>query len=92
MTNASNVLWYKHPAKTWVHSLLLGNGKLGGAFYGRVDTETVELNLDTLWSGYPGRESYPNKNPYETFKGNKTLDSWRGSRCHRSDHKGARQD
>ena len=68
MTNASNLLWYKHPAKTWVHSLLLGNGKLGGAFYGRVDTETVELNLDTLWSGYPGRESYTQKNPYEAFK------------------------
>ena len=68
MTDASNVLWYKHPAKTWVHSLLLGNGSLGGAFYGRVDKETVELNLDTLWSGYPGRDSYPNKNPYEAYK------------------------
>ncbi len=68
MTDASNLLWYKHPAKTWVHSLLLGNGSLGGAFYGRVQTETVELNLDTLWSGYPGRKSYTRENPYEAFK------------------------
>ncbi len=68
MTNASNVLWYSRPAKTWVHSLLLGNGSLGGAFYGRVKTETVELNLDTIWAGYPGRESYTRENPYEIFK------------------------
>lgn len=68
MTNASNMLWYKSPAKTWVHSLLLGNGSLGGAFYGRVKTETVELNLDTLWSGYPGRKAYTRENAYEAFK------------------------
>ena len=54
MTDASNALWYNHPAKTWVHTLLLGNGSLGAALYGRTDTETVELNLDTLWTGYPG--------------------------------------
>ncbi len=68
MTNASNLLWYKRPAPTWVHSLLLGNGSLGGAFYGRVEKETVELNLDTLWSGYPGRRAYEQKNPYEAYK------------------------
>ncbi len=68
MTNASNVLWYNHPAKTWVQSLLLGNGSLGGAFYGKTDVETVELNLDTLWSGYPGKKASFNSDPYETFK------------------------
>lgn len=68
MTDASNLLWYNRPAKTWVHSLLLGNGSLGGAFYGRVQTETVELNLDTLWSGYPNKKSYTRENPYEVFK------------------------
>lgn len=41
MTDASNALWYNHPAKTWVHTLLLGNGSLGAALYGRTDTETV---------------------------------------------------
>lgn len=68
MTDASNVLWYNHPAKTWVHSLLLGNGSLGAALYGRTDTECVELNLDTLWSGYPNRDSGVKENSYETYK------------------------
>lgn len=68
MTDASNALWYNHPAKTWVHTLLLGNGSLGAALYGRTDTETVELNLDTLWTGYPGKETFRQKNPTETFK------------------------
>ncbi len=69
MTNASNVLWYNHPAKTWVQSMLLGNGSLGAALYGRTDTECVELNLDTLWSGYPDKEAHFNGgDPYETFK------------------------
>ncbi len=68
MTNASNVLWYSRPAKTWVHSLLLGNGSLGGAFYGRVEKETIELNLDTVWAGYPNRPVYQKENPYEKYK------------------------
>lgn len=68
MTNASNTLWYNHPAKTWVHTLLLGNGSLGAALYGRTQTETVELNLDTLWTGYPNKETFRQKNPIETFK------------------------
>ena len=68
MTNASNVLWYNHPAKTWVQSLLLGNGSLGAALYGKADCETVELNLDTLWSGYPNKEAKFDGDPYETFK------------------------
>ena len=68
MTNASNVLWYNHPAKTWVHSLLLGNGSLGAALYGRTDVETVELNTDTLWSGYPFRKTAYKSDPYEAYK------------------------
>lgn len=68
MTNASNVLWYNHPAKTWVQSLLLGNGSLGAALYGKTDVECVELNLDTLWSGYPNKEAQFKADPYETFK------------------------
>ena len=68
MTNASNTLWYNHPAKTWVHSLLLGNGSLGAALYGRTDVECVELNLDTLWSGYPNKKAEFAADPYEAFK------------------------
>lgn len=68
MTNASNELWYKHPAKTWVQALLLGNGSLGAAFWGKTDVEAIDLNLDTLWSGYPNRETFKKENPAKTFE------------------------
>ncbi|MBF9069879.1 glycoside hydrolase family 95 protein [Streptacidiphilus fuscans] len=48
-------LWYRQPADTFLQALPLGNGRLGAMVYGGVDTETVELNADTLWSGGPGR-------------------------------------
>ena len=45
------ILNYKEPAKTWTEALPLGNGSLGVMSYGRLQDETFELNLDTLWSG-----------------------------------------
>ena len=67
MTEASHKLWYKRPAKNWVESLLLGNGSLGAALFGSPKKETVYLNLDTLWSGYPRTSTVKSDNPYETF-------------------------
>lgn len=46
-------LWYRHPANEWVEALPVGNGRLGGMVFGGVDTEQIQLNEDTLWSGYP---------------------------------------
>ena len=67
MTEASHKLWYKRPAKNWVESLLLGNGRFGAALFGSPKKETVYLNLDTLWSGYPRTSTVKSDNPYETF-------------------------
>lgn len=55
-TNAALKLWYNKPAgKTWENALPVGNGQLGAMVYGNVDTEKVQLNEHTLWSGSPNR-------------------------------------
>lgn len=46
-------LWYREPAKQWVDSLPVGNGRLGAMTMGVVREERIFLNEDTLWSGYP---------------------------------------
>src|SRR4051812_19247125 len=47
------VLWYEEPALQWSEALPLGNGRLGGMVFGGVIDEHIQLNEDTLWSGYP---------------------------------------
>ena len=42
---------YRDPAKEWIESLPLGNGEIGAMVSGGPRMETIELNLDTLWSG-----------------------------------------
>ncbi|MDE3182886.1 MAG: glycoside hydrolase family 95 protein [Bacteroidota bacterium] len=49
-------LWYNQPSgTTWENALPIGNGRLGAMIYGNVDTETVQLNENTVWSGSPNR-------------------------------------
>lgn len=43
------------PARRFVDGFLLGNGRLGAVLDGMPGAEGVDLNLDTLWSGGPGR-------------------------------------
>lgn len=53
-------LWYKQPSgKTWENALPIGNGRLGAMVYGNVETETVQLNEHTLWTGGPNRNDNP---------------------------------
>lgn len=47
------VLWYKQPAKDWNEALPIGNGTLGAMIFGRPDTELIQLNEQTLWTGGP---------------------------------------
>ncbi len=53
MVNDSKVLFYKSAAKEWLQAMPLGNGFLGAMVYGRTDTETIAMNSDTLWTGFP---------------------------------------
>lgn len=56
-------LWYTKPASQWVEALPVGNGRLGGMIFGGVENELIQLNEDTLWSGYP-----KDSNNYEAIK------------------------
>jgi len=46
-------LWYREPATDWGTALPIGNGRLGAVVFGGVENDLVQLNDDTLWSGYP---------------------------------------
>lgn len=46
-------LWYTKRAFNWDEALPLGNGRLGAMVHGGSDLERIDLNEDTLWSGYP---------------------------------------
>ncbi len=44
-------LWYAQPAKEWMESLPIGNGRLGAMTYGGIEEETLALNESSMWSG-----------------------------------------
>ena len=53
-------LWYNKPSgDRWENALPIGNGRLGAMIYGNVDTETIQLNEHTIWSGSPNRNDNP---------------------------------
>ena len=51
--NKNLVLWYNSAAKDWNEALPIGNGRLGAMIFGRPDTELIQLNEQTLWTGGP---------------------------------------
>jgi alpha-L-fucosidase 2 len=46
-------LWYRQPAAKWEEALAIGNGRIGAMVFGRVGSERLQLNEDTLWAGGP---------------------------------------
>ncbi len=66
MLNDSKTLFYKSAAKEWLQAMPLGNGFLGAMVYGRTDKETVAMNSDTLWTGFP-RPSQVKEGANEAF-------------------------
>ncbi len=45
-------LWYDKPAKDWMtEALPIGNGRLGGMIFGGAETEHIQFNEISLWSG-----------------------------------------
>lgn len=44
-------LFYKQPAKEWMSSVPVGNGRLGAMVYGGIEEETIALNESSMWSG-----------------------------------------
>lgn len=51
-------LRYQTPARTFSQALPIGNGSLGAMIYGGLPVYQCSLNLDTLWSGKPGRNEH----------------------------------
>lgn len=59
-SNNALKLWYDHPSgKTWENALPIGNGRLGAMVYGNADTEIIQLNEHTVWSGGPNQNDNP---------------------------------
>jgi alpha-L-fucosidase 2 len=53
-------LWYRQPAGVrWEDALPLGNGRLGAMVFGNVALENISLNEQSVWSGGPNRNDYP---------------------------------
>jgi len=51
--SAAPELWYDKPAKKWTEALPVGNGRLGAMLFGNPETETIQVNEDTVWTGKP---------------------------------------
>ncbi|THF75106.1 glycoside hydrolase family 95 protein [Cohnella fermenti] len=46
-------LHYRKSAQVWTEALPVGNGRLGAMVFGGIETERLQLNEDSLWSGGP---------------------------------------
>ena len=46
-------LWYDTPAQIWLEALPIGNSHLGAMLYGGIQTDEIQLNEETFWSGGP---------------------------------------
>ena len=46
-------LWYDKAAANWLEALPIGNSHMGAMVYGGADTEQIQLNEETFWSGSP---------------------------------------
>jgi alpha-L-fucosidase 2 len=46
-------LWYRQPAAAWTEALPVGNGRLGAMVFGGAQSELIQLNEDTVWTGGP---------------------------------------
>jgi alpha-L-fucosidase 2 len=57
-------LWYDQPAANWNEALPVGNGRLGAMVFGRVETERIQFNEETLWDGEPHDYSHPGAHEY----------------------------
>ena len=52
-------LWYDKPAAHWLEALPVGNSHLGAMVYGGTDSEEIQLNEETFWSGQPHNNNSP---------------------------------
>ena len=53
MSAQQHKLWYNKPASHWLEALPIGNSSLGAMVFGGTETEEIQLNEETFWSGSP---------------------------------------
>ena len=63
-TAQQHKLWYDKPASQWLEALPVGNSTLGAMVYGGTDTEEIQLNEETFWSGSPHNNNSPEAKQY----------------------------
>jgi alpha-L-fucosidase 2 len=44
-------LWFTRPAVQWDNALPVGNGRLGAMVFGGIETERIQLNEESVWTG-----------------------------------------
>ena len=52
----SSRMFYRQPARAWTEAFPLGNGRLGAMAWMGYPLDRVDLNEDSLWSGFPVKE------------------------------------
>lgn len=57
-------LWYKQPAVKWTEALPIGNGRIGAMVFGGLESDRIQFNEETLWSGEPRNYSRPGAYKY----------------------------
>ncbi|MFD2163810.1 glycoside hydrolase N-terminal domain-containing protein [Paradesertivirga mongoliensis] len=46
-------LWYNKPAQKWTDALPIGNGRLGAMIFAGLESDRIQFNEETLWTGEP---------------------------------------
>lgn len=47
------IIWFRSPARTWTEALPVGNGYLGAMDFGGIESERIQINEHTVWTGKP---------------------------------------
>ncbi|MHC4442234.1 MAG: glycoside hydrolase family 95 protein [Planctomycetota bacterium] len=57
-------LWYRQPAEKWLQAMPIGNGRIGAMVFGGINSDRIQLNEDTIWSGGPRNCNNPQALPH----------------------------
>jgi alpha-L-fucosidase 2 len=60
------IIWFNRPAEQWDNALPVGNGRLGAMVFGGIETERIQLNEESVWTGRD--EDYHNPESLEGLK------------------------
>jgi alpha-L-fucosidase 2 len=63
-TETALPVWFRQPAREWVESIPVGNGRLGAMIAGGTAFERIQLNEETVWEGHPHDYTNPDALEY----------------------------